>query len=159
MEHLGLREDAPYQKHSRGTKEKAARYRRQYQHPPAAVPSSAAAHVLPQLAVACVARPPSPRPMRPASFRRLRPARTRSGDSLLDPLLRPWARCNQCQRPYTGQTREALLRAMAEDRAKTWRKRLLSTLGTAAVTLAFCALYFAFVCSMDKIMVHLAENC
>ena len=85
-------------------------------------------------------------------------ARTRSGDSLLDPLLRPWARCNQCQRPYTGQTREALLRAMAEDRAKTWRKRLLSTLGTAAVTLAFCALYFAFVCSMDKIMVHLAEK-
>jgi len=85
-------------------------------------------------------------------------ARTRSGDSLLDPLLRPWARCNQCRRPYTGQTREALLRAMAEDRAKTWRKRLLSFLGTGAVTVAFSALYFAFVCSMDKIVVHLAEK-
>jgi len=83
-------------------------------------------------------------------------ARTRGGDSLLDPILRPWAKCNQCQMSYTGHTRDALLKAMAQDRNKTWKKRLLSSLGTSAFTLVFCVLYFAFVCSIDKILVHTA---
>ena len=85
-------------------------------------------------------------------------ARTRSGDSLLDPILRQWAKCNQCQEPYTGETKEALIRAMAEDRRKTWKKRAVATLGTWTVTLIFCALYFACVCSMDKVLIHLYDK-
>ena len=85
-------------------------------------------------------------------------ARTRSGDSLLDPILRPWAKCNQCQVPYTGETKEAMFRAMAEDRNKTWKKRAVATLGTWAVTVVFCALYFSLVCSMDKVFIHLHDK-
>jgi len=91
-------------------------------------------------------------------------ARTRSasgagqGGGLLDPILRPWAQCGQCRRPYGGPTRTALVRTMKEDRARTWKKRAAATLGTLMVTVAVCALHFVLICSLEKIFIHLHEK-